>query len=316
MPKDRAPVSPETIWPTPRGDSAGVPGAQPIGRILVGAGRLSATDAMRVLQVSNREKTPFGETALRMGLVARDDIRFALARQFSLPQLAPDDESLSREVLAAYSENHPTVEQLRGLRSQIIELSSSSTRTHPMVAVLSSNRGDGRSFVAANLAVLFAQLRVRTLLIDADLRNPSQHRHFKLENRLGLSSILAGRTGTEVVHVVPSLPQLYVLTAGAIPPNPLELLSQPTFKLVLEAADAEFKAIVIDTPAADQGADGRVIACSVGSGVLIARVDNTSVALTAKFVQELLWLNARLLGVVYNANRAPVNGKTSKKEIE
>ena len=279
-----------------------MPGAQPIGRILVGAGRLTAIDAMRVLEVSNREKRPFGEIAQRMGLLAQDDIRFALARQFSFSQLPADDESLSRDVLAAYSSNHPTVEQLRGLRSQIIESTSNGTRANPMVAIVSSDRGDGRSFIAANLAVLFAQLQVRTLLIDADLRNPSQHRCFKLENRLGLSSILAGRTGTEVVHALPSLPHLYVLTAGPTPPNPLELLSQATFKLVLEAADAEFKAVVIDTPSGDQGADGRLLGFIAGAAVLVVRANRTKAASSIRFSRELAEVNARVLGAVFNGN--------------
>ena len=89
---------------------------------------------------------------------------------------------------------------------------------HKALAVVSPDAGEGRSFIAANLAVVFSQLGERTLLIDADLRNPSQHQLFRLPNKLGLSSILAGRAELEeTVTRIPGLIDVSVMPAGATP---------------------------------------------------------------------------------------------------
>ena len=92
---------------------------------------------------------------------------------------------------------------------------------------MSPGSGEGRSYITANLAVLFSQMGKRTLVIDADLRKPRQHRIFGLPGKIGLSALLAGRAGAEVMCDIPQLPGLTVLPAGVLPPNPQELLSRP-----------------------------------------------------------------------------------------
>jgi len=109
------------------------------------------------------------------------------------------------------------------LRSQI-----SLRWTHPKerksLVIASAGRGEGRSWLAANLATVFAQMGERVLLIDADLRHPRQHELFNLNNSVGLSALLTGRAGREiVVRIHPKL-RLFVLPAGLLPPNPQELL--------------------------------------------------------------------------------------------
>ena len=248
---------------------------QPIGRILVEAGRLSATDAQRVAQVAAEFKMRFGDAAVEMDLVKRSDVAFALGRQFSFPRLERNDPSLSPDLIAAYQPDHPVVERLRELRAQIAAHSVTAPRLHPMVAIVSPDRSDGRSFVAANLAVVFAQLGVRTLVIDADMRNPSQHRYFRCDNRVGLSSLLAGRCGVECLHRVSAFPGIFVLTAGPTPPNPLELLERPVFGQLLASADTNFRAVIIDTPAGMLAADARRVSGRSGANVLIARSGHT-----------------------------------------
>ena len=100
---------------------------------------------------------------------------------------------------------------------------------HNALAIMSPGAGEGRSFIAANLAIVFSQLGERTLLVDADLRTPSQQDLFKLGNNGGLSGLMANRVGSDAITRVPPLPGLYVLPAGAVPPNPQELLGRPAF---------------------------------------------------------------------------------------
>jgi receptor protein-tyrosine kinase len=273
---------------------------QPIGRILVEAGRLTATDAQRVAQVAAEFKMRFGDAAVEMELLKRSDVDYALSRQFSFPHLDRNDPALSQDLIAAYQPDHPLVERLRELRSQIAARAITGARTHPMAAIVSSDRGDGRSFIAANLAVALAQMGQRTLIIDADMRNPSQHRLFRVENRIGLSALLAGRCGVECLHRVEAFPRIFVLTAGPTPPNPLELLEKPSFAQLLASADVNFKAVIIDTPAGVLAADARLIGSRAGASVLVARSGNTRTEHGARFIQALKSDQTNVLGVVLN----------------
>jgi protein-tyrosine kinase len=272
----------------------------PIGRLLIDAKRISTTDAQRVLRVAAKYNIPFGEAGMRMGLLKTSDVDYALSRQYSFPFLSRDDISLSNDVVAAYSPNHPTTEQMRGLRTQILLRAVNGSRAHPVVALVSPDRGDGRSFVAANLAVVFAQLGQRTLLIDADMRNPTQHRIFKLQNRMGLSTILSERCGIECVSRIAALQRLFVLPAGPMPPNPIELLEGPVFRRVLSSGDANFDAIVIDTPAAEAGTDALIIGSRAGSTALVVRANRTRANSISAFTKALAAAKASMLGVVYN----------------
>lgn len=273
---------------------------QPIGHILVEAGRLRATDAQRVALVAAELKIRFGDAAVEMELVKRSDVEFALGRQFSFTHLDANDPSLAPELIAAYQPNHPLVERLRDLRSQITSSAMTGTRKHPMVSIVSPDQGDGRSFIAGNLAILFAQLGWRTLLIDADMRNPAQHRLFRFDNRLGLSAILAGRCGVECVHRVASFPFVFVLPAGPTPPNPAELLERPLFTQLLDSADTQFRAIIVDTPAGDVAADSRLIANRVGASVMVARPGHTRFRHAEDLMQSLGSDKSNVLGVVLN----------------
>ena len=278
---------------------------RPIGQILVMAGRLTSKNAQRILQVATRYSVRFGEAGLSLGLLQPDDLDFALAQQFSFPYIPRGDTSMSRDLLAAYAPEHALVEQLRGLRNQILMRANSGkngavARPQPVVSVVSVSRGDGRSFIAANLAAVFAQQGERTLLIDADMRNPKQDALFKLTNRAGLSTMLAGRSGIETVHRIRALGRLYVLTAGPTPPNPTELLGRELFTQMLDSAAANFKAVIIDTPASDGSADAQVISSRAGSSILVARSNRTKLAQAKRFAQDLADSRANVLGLVYN----------------
>ena len=154
--------------------------------------------------------------------------------------------------------------------------------------VVSPGKGDGRSFIAANLAIVFAQQGERTLLIDGDLRAARQQALFKLERSVGLSGILAGRAGLEAAWPVPSLPGLSVLPAGAMPPNPQELLGRNAFGALLHAAALQFDVIIIDTPAGGDFADAEIIAARAGAALMVARKNKSLVPAATKLWCEYL----------------------------
>jgi protein-tyrosine kinase len=271
-----------------------------IGAILVDAGRLTPENAERILRMQKEQGKRFGDAAIQLGLLTEDDIRFALSHQFDYSYLPARDSSFGTELVAAYTPYSKVVEQLRALRSQLM-LRWFDAETHrKALAIVSPGAGDGRSFIAANLAIVFSQLGERTLLIDADLRKPRQHELFKLGNESGLSSILAGRATTQAVVRIPSLLALSVLPAGPTPPNPQELLGRPAFSELLQSVSADFDIVIIDTPAGTEYADAQTIAVRAGAALLLARENRSLVPEVAQLMLSLQQAGATLVGSVIN----------------
>jgi receptor protein-tyrosine kinase len=161
-------------------------------------------------------------------------------------------------------------------------------------------RTDGRSHLAASLAIVFSQLGQRTLLIDADMRHASQHVLFGLENRAGLSTLLAGRAGQEAIQRVPGMADLSILTAGAAPPNPADLLERPRFTQLLRDAAKTFDVVLLDTPCTAECADAYWVARHAKAALMVMRQDLTRVAQAAAAAEKIKQVNAVVLGAVFN----------------
>ena len=141
-----------------------------VGKLLLEAGKLNAADAERVLHLQQKENLRFGEAAIKLGLINETDLHHALANQFDYAYLTPGDGHFSPDLVAAYQPFSLQVERLRALRGQLMLRWFSIG--HKALAITGIHPGDGASYLAANLAVVFSQLGERTLLIDADLRRP------------------------------------------------------------------------------------------------------------------------------------------------
>jgi len=271
-----------------------------LGGILAEEGKLGADDIEQVMELQQTNGLRFGEAALRLGLITEDDLRCAVAKQYDLPHLLPGNESISNELVVAYEPFHPRAE-LRALRTQLLMRWSKAGVRHRALAIASPGPGEGRSYVAANLAVVFSQLGERTLLVDADLRTPRQHRIFNVPDRIGLSAVLSGRADRGAVAPVREFGRLSLLPAGAPPPNPQELLSRPTLGFFLQEMWTEFDVILFDTPAAKLYADAQNVAFRAGSVVMLARKDHTRLADTTSVIRELGDTGVRVVGTVFNA---------------
>lgn len=272
-----------------------------IGSILALDGKLGTRDIDRVMELQRLEGWRFGEAALRLGLITMDDVRCAIAKQYDLPHLLPGNESISSELVVAYEPFHPRAEELRALRTQLSIRWSGAGVKHRSLAIVSSGSGEGRSYVAANLAVVFSLLGERTLLIDADLRSPRQHRIFNVPDRIGLSTVLSGRADGSVVLPVPEFAKLSVLPAGAPPPNPQELLSRPALGTFLREMEAEFDVVLVDTSPARPYADSQSVALRTGSAIVLARKDHTRIGDTQGVIRELSDAGVSVVGTVLNA---------------
>jgi protein-tyrosine kinase len=257
--------------PTPPADRG-----RAIGAILVEQGRLNAADVEEIQRFANLNGVRFGEAAVQLQRITQNDIESAIAQQYNYPVLARGgDGGVADDVVAAHQPQSEIVEPLRALRSQLILRWLNSTE-RKVLAVTSPERGEGRSWLAANLATMFAQLGERTLLIDADMRHPRQHRLFNIDNSVGLSALLTGRAGREIARRIHPQLRLFVLPAGVMPPNPQELLARQVFDVILDHFAAQFSLVIIDTPAISETADAQLLAANAGSAIMVARRNRTS----------------------------------------
>jgi receptor protein-tyrosine kinase len=269
-----------------------------IGAILIDSGKLTINDTEQILRLQKVDNLRFGDAGIKLGLLSELDIQHALSSQHDYPYLRMGDEAVSDTLVAAYNPFCHKVELLRTLRSQLMVRRFTGQPNRKMLSIVSPNRGEGRSYLAANLAIVFSQLGERTLLIDADMRNPCQHKLFKLENRRGFSSVLAGRGDLQVVQRVNNFVDLSVLTAGPIPPNPQELLGRPALTTLLSNLVEEFDVILIDTPPAESFADAYTLAAKAGAAIVLARKNSTVLELVSQQTESFARSGIEVVGTV------------------
>lgn len=272
-----------------------------IGALLVENGKLKPSDVDQVIKLHHLSGIRFGEAARRLGLLAEGDLQVALARQHGLPKLFAANEGPSAELVAVHRPYHSLTEELRGLRTQLLLRWLDPAAGRRVLAIVSAGSGEGRSYVAANLAVVFSQLGLKTLLIDADLRNPRQHEIFNISDRIGLASVLGGRADSDAVAMVRGLPRLSLLPAGVLPPNPQELLSRSAFDELLADVTTRFDLVLIDTSAAKVFSDAKSVAFRAKSALLLARKDHTRIDDTNSMIREFSDTGTRIIGTVINA---------------
>jgi chain length determinant protein tyrosine kinase EpsG len=270
---------------------------RPLGAYLGDAGKLTEDEIARVTACQQERGLRFGEAAVALRVVTERDVRAALAAQFDYPFGV---DGADPELAVAADPFGAQAEAFRELRSRLLleALPESAPFT---LAVLSAHAGEGRTYVAANLAAAFSQLGNRTLLIDADLRSARLDRLFRAEGGTGLSHVLAGFADAEhALERVPSLGHLWFMPAGALPPNPLELLQRPAFETLLAAMKEKFDRVILDTTAASRGADCRVVAARCSASLVVARRDATRMEALERLVEAIERGPARIAGVVMN----------------
>ncbi|MCF8206128.1 MAG: CpsD/CapB family tyrosine-protein kinase [Methylotenera sp.] len=273
---------------------------RPIGDLIRDARNLSAAEVEKVLSYQRQHGVRFGEAAVTLGLASPDDVLNALAQQFHYPLANAERRIASPELVTLLQPFSVQAEAIRAVRSQVTMRLTKAEATRQALAVISPDTGDGKTYFAANLAVALAQLGGRTLLVDADLRGPRQHEVFKVSNAAGLSSLLSGRTESQVIQSVEGVPGLFVLPCGPIPPNPLELIERPAFGLLVRELTAKFDHVVIDTAAGSLGSDACVVAAKCGAALVLTRKHKNKVSGLQDLVASMAGSSVQLLGAVVN----------------
>jgi protein-tyrosine kinase len=270
-----------------------------IGSQLVAEGKVKASDIERILRLQHDQNLRFGEAAVKLGLVAETDIQQVFARQFDYSYLTPGQGNFSPELSAAYQPFSKESEALRKLRTQL-QLRWFS-KGHSSLAITSATGAEGASWLAANLAIIFAQTGRKTLLIDADLRAPAQHTFFKLGNRLGLSDILGDRADAGSISRINGIDDLSVLSAGTVPPNPAELLGRTRLGALLNELSSNYEVILIDTPPANNCSDFQtIVAYAAGGALIVTRSNRTRLADATRLKEMIHAAGAEVVGGLIN----------------
>ncbi|MDE8675353.1 CpsD/CapB family tyrosine-protein kinase [Priestia aryabhattai] len=206
--------------------------------------------------------------------------------------------TLKRRLLAHNSPKDPVAEQYRTIRTNI--QFSNVDQDIKTIVLTSSGAEEGKSTTSANLATVYAQQGLKVLLIDADLRKPTGHYTFRLENHIGLTNVLTRQSTLAQAVQESEIPHLSVLTSGPIPPNPSELLASAQMAELLKEMKQQFDMIIFDTPPILAVADAQILANQVDGTILVVSSGKTEKDAALKSKELLSNAKGKLLGVVLN----------------
>lgn len=303
---------PETI------DPLGQNVDEELARTLVLLNRLSEAAVERINDLMKNLNIRFAEAALQLGALSQSELEQAqdwishrtvqpnglieevlrrTARKRDTILWERDQLEPCAQIILAHQPDHPHSEMVRSLRTELL-LRCKGRRGAGIMALLSPCAREGRSLLAAELALAFAQLERRTLLVDADLRKPSQHRLFGTENDIGLAQALTG--SPHHFHGVNGLPDMTLMTSGDVPQNPLELLSGHAFERALSQWRRNFEFIILDTPPTSQYSDALAVAAAAGSVLVLGRAEATRFSDLSEIRRNLSSTQSYILGAVIN----------------
>lgn len=270
-----------------------------LGELFLEKGILTVQQIEEIAREQKEKKLRFGDAALNLGLLSQEQIDQALGEQFGYS---------SKNLLNGYADSSlkflhfpfsVEAEEIRGLRSELLLKFHDQEKIR--IAIISAAQGDGKSYMAASLAIALSQVGKRTLLIDADLRAGGLHQYFSLGAPDGLSSVLAGRIPFSDA-LIQLMPNLFILPAGPRPPNPLEILRAPRIEQLLSACSEQFDAFVIDTYAASGASDAQMVAHQIGNALLIAKKDATLLDDVRQTKSDMQAAGVNILGTIFNAH--------------
>jgi capsular exopolysaccharide synthesis family protein len=211
---------------------------------------------------------------------------------------AIDTKSLSGSPLVNNGAPHNFIEAFRSIRTNV--LFSSAEQGSKSIVVTSTGPGEGKTVIAANLAMTLAASGQRVLLIDADMRRPKIHELFRSKLEPGLSNVLVGDgKASDAVKKVP-VPNLWVLSAGKHSPSPSELLGSKRFREFMASLGQHFDWVVLDSPPVMAVTDASVVANLVTGVVFVVGSETTSQGAARAALDHLNAAKARYVGGILN----------------
>lgn len=207
-------------------------------------------------------------------------------------------QNVARKLVTSANTKSIVSEQFRTLRTNInFSMPDKELKTF---LITSSTPGEGKSTVAANTAVVFAQEGKRVLLVDSDMRKPTVHYTFHLTNTLGLSNLLTRQATVAEVVKASEIENLHIITCGPIPPNPAELLSSQTMNKVMEEMKEGYDIIIFDAPPVLSVTDAQILSNKCEGTILILSAGETEKEGILRAKEALVSSKANIIGVVMN----------------
>lgn len=204
----------------------------------------------------------------------------------------------ARKLIAMANPKSVISEQFRTLRTNV-NFSAPDGELRTLVFT-SASPSEGKSTVAANTAIVFAQTGKKVLFIDGDMRKPTVHYTFHMPNTAGISNLLTRQATIEEVVKESSIPNLDVITCGPIPPNPAELLGSNMMGDMIEELKNEYDMVVFDAPPVLSVTDAQIISNKVDGTILVLSANNTEKESIVKAKELLDAAQANIIGTVLN----------------
>lgn len=258
---------PKTLW-----------GVSPmrIGEVLVAEGSITPEQAEEVAELGTERNILFGQAAVLMGVVSVDQIKEALAKHRTSMRLEGSND-ISDDIFVLKDPGSVRAQELRRVAQTLALRWFMGTPRRSAISVISADRNEGRSTVAANLACVFAMAGVKTLLIDADLYNSS------IQSKFGLVQMATPAIG---YHAIKGVDKLSILSAETLFDLEYEQLMQSALRELIESKRAEFDAIFVDTPAASVSNDYQVAGLATGGAMVVTREGKTRARSAARMLNS------------------------------
>lgn len=207
---------------------------------------------------------------------------------------------IEKSLLCYQKPSSKIAESYRAIRASLL-FASPEDRPLKSILITSSLPQEGKSFFASNLSIILCHANERVILIDMDMRRPKIHKSFNFEHTIGLSNFLTGNADLkDIIKTVPNINNLFLITAGAIPPNPSELLSSGKMRTLLEELKSKYDRIIIDSPPILSVADTSLLANAVEGVILLVKGGQTRLEVIVRSKNKILEAKGKLVGVVVN----------------
>ena len=209
------------------------------------------------------------------------------------------EKGIKRKIITRDNPKSPISESYRGLRTNIL---LSNTKEIKSILVSSAGPGEGKTTTVANLAITFANLGKKTLLVDTDLRRPVVHSVFNVKREPGVTNYLSGLTD-DYLHLVKKseIENLSILTSGLIPPNPSEILGTKRMSALVKKLESDWDMVLFDSPPLVAVTDATMISKEIDSIILVIKAGQTDKKAFHHTMANLKNINAPLDGIVMNA---------------
>ena len=168
------------------------------------------------------------------------------------------------------------------------------------IVITSAEAAEGKSTVSGNLALSFAQNEKKVIIVDCDLRKPSEHKKFKISNLIGLSEVLIGKERLEKV-IQKHNENLDILPSGKIPPNPSEMLSSSAMTNLIEKLKEEYDMVILDSAPLQAVTDAQILSTKADGTILVIRAQRTNREAVIEAKNLLTKVGANIIGTVLHA---------------